>query len=397
LILRDTIRLQEEEEGNKILQIWNYPPIACLIIGFQMSLALYFNAKHVTTINVDAYLGKENFKHLHADAVYLSNPQFRIYKLDKEWMVEHCSAAKNETVIDGKRLLGATPLVKTCVVTVGNSSKNIFKFPLTIKLVDPEPILAVNSQISQEFLLHTHQHEIISHAIGAHEVCDFCGRKNSAQKAIRLKDFRVRCQVCSERAVDSESAANKICNDTLLHMQSCFSLPKFKHKILIEFVSAALLAKKRGVSFVPTENYDARSTGFAYYQYSSSVFGVDDEKFSIHIEQGFPPEETMMTVVHELTHIWQFENLDHERLEKANGGLLSEGHPCYAEVAIAQFLQNKAHTRIDRDLWENAMKLRMRSLESDDSEYGRGYRLLLEMIGSNSNVFQFMLNNYAKK
>ena len=361
-----------------------------------MSLNISFNNVHITTISVDAELGKINFKHLHEDSVYLSNPQFRIFKRKEQWLIEHCSSAKNETVVDGRKLVDAVPIRDGMVVTVGNSAKNILKLPLSIKLINSSTIPESEVEISLEYTLKTESVVTTAESFGMKETCDFCCRKVLLSNATRLKDRRVRCLVCSERAIDTTAAADKICQAALKHMRERFSLSKFKQNISIEFIGADALAKKNGSDFVATEEYDVRSIGLAHYEYSRSVFGTKSRKYGVFIEHGFPPEETMMTMVHELTHIWQYENLDCEGLKQAHGGILSEGHPCLAEVEIARWLKCRAHSILEQNLWEDAVKSRIRSLERDASEYGRGYRLLVEMMGTDTNCFQFMRNRYGK-
>ena len=106
------------------------PPNKCAV-------EIRFNGKDVTTINANtAELGKQLFKSLHADAQYLSNPQFRLSRKDGGWVIEHCETATNETVVDGVKLVGAIPARDGMRVEVGNTTRGIVKFPLHLRLVE---------------------------------------------------------------------------------------------------------------------------------------------------------------------------------------------------------------------------------------------------------------------
>lgn len=97
---------------------------------------IFFDTKQITSVSVDAELGKQNFKATHADAQFLSNPQFRLRKLADRWTIEHCTTATNETILNGCRLATQEPILDGMHVAVGNSAKGIEKFPLVLKLVD---------------------------------------------------------------------------------------------------------------------------------------------------------------------------------------------------------------------------------------------------------------------
>ena len=99
------------------------------------SLSILFDGKHVSQINVDAELGKQSFKSLHADAQFMSNPQFKLYRRGDIWMIEHCQTATNETLVDGRKLSEAEPVRDGMRVAVGNSAKGIEKLPLQLNLV----------------------------------------------------------------------------------------------------------------------------------------------------------------------------------------------------------------------------------------------------------------------
>jgi hypothetical protein len=97
---------------------------------------VWFGDRRLDTVGVEARLGKENFKKVHADAAYMSDPQFRLFRQNDRWFIEHIDSAKNETVVDGRGLKGRPLLIDDGMrVAVGNTAKKIEKFPLILRLV----------------------------------------------------------------------------------------------------------------------------------------------------------------------------------------------------------------------------------------------------------------------
>jgi len=98
-------------------------------------VSIFFDGNKTYSIGHDAELGKQNFKNIHSDAQFLSNPQFKIFKKSSGvWAIEHISSATNETIVNGKKLDGCIDIVDGMTVAVGNSAKGIHKLPLTLKL-----------------------------------------------------------------------------------------------------------------------------------------------------------------------------------------------------------------------------------------------------------------------
>jgi len=98
------------------------------------SIEIDFEGHVITNVSIDGEFGKQLFRNLHADAQFLSNPQFKLLKRSGGWFIEHCASATNETIVDGKKLLAALPVRDGMRVAVGNSAKGIEKFPLHLRL-----------------------------------------------------------------------------------------------------------------------------------------------------------------------------------------------------------------------------------------------------------------------
>lgn len=105
-----------------------------LRVAVSAKVVVLFEGKQVESVSVDADMGKQTFKAMHADAQFLSNPQFRLRKEGGQWMIEHCSTATNETIVNGHKLTTCEPVQDGMRIAVGNSAKGIEKFPLILKL-----------------------------------------------------------------------------------------------------------------------------------------------------------------------------------------------------------------------------------------------------------------------
>lgn len=107
------------------------PPPKSSVAG---KVEVHFDGKMLTSATVDCELGKRNFKGVHADVQFLSDPQFRLRKQGGKWVIEHAGGATNETIVNGHNLSGSEPVSDGLRVSVGNSAKGVEKFTLTLKL-----------------------------------------------------------------------------------------------------------------------------------------------------------------------------------------------------------------------------------------------------------------------
>lgn len=99
-------------------------------------LSLLVDGDRLTSIGVDSFIGKANFRQLSStsDARFLSDPQFELKKTGDGWVIVHCKSATNETIVNGSKLEGEMLVRDGMVVAVGNSSKGIEKFPIVLQV-----------------------------------------------------------------------------------------------------------------------------------------------------------------------------------------------------------------------------------------------------------------------
>ena len=114
-------------------------PIASATLAAPASnstLEVNFEGQKLFSVNIDSDFGKRVFKGIHADAQYVGENQFKLYRdpSAKQWMIAHDPSATNETIVNGSKLAGPMLVTDGIRVSVGNSSKGIEKFPLTINV-----------------------------------------------------------------------------------------------------------------------------------------------------------------------------------------------------------------------------------------------------------------------
>ena len=97
-------------------------------------ISLVYEGAVVATANVDAEFGKRSLAKVHADAQYLSNPQFRLVREGTGWAIEPCSGATNDTLLNGRKLEGRVPVASGMTVCVGNAAKGVAKLPIVLQL-----------------------------------------------------------------------------------------------------------------------------------------------------------------------------------------------------------------------------------------------------------------------
>ncbi len=190
--------------------------------------------------------------------------------------------------------------------------------------------------------------------------CDFCGAVLGKKYDI-LDDGRERCRACSDEAITKVSDFTRLYKETRKDMERIFGI-KLKTKIKIRMCNAKRIAEELGETFVATPGFDCRTLGFA-------VRG--GRKSDIYIENGAPRIETAKTLVHEMTHTWQYENIP-ELFNGEHDLSHTEGMAVWAEVQYLMSIGLK-----DRAV--NYIYARLQTA----NEYGLGLKMYLEKFKVN--------------
>ncbi len=186
--------------------------------------------------------------------------------------------------------------------------------------------------------------------------CDFCGAEIYGVEYETLSDGRDRCISCGKTSIKTEEEFRALFADVKRNMESFYGI-RINAGIKVEMVNAKKLHKSIKKSFTPTKDFDGRVMGVAI---------SDKNGYTLMLENGSPRMEAMLTIVHELTHIWQYINWDERKLRKKYGkNILDEvyeGMSMWAEIQYAYLINEPAV----------AKRHEIMTLARDDI-YGRGF------------------------
>lgn len=166
--------------------------------------------------------------------------------------------------------------------------------------------------------------------------CDFCGTEIFGVEYETLADGRDRCLRCGKTAIKTGDEFRKIFEDVKRNMESFFGI-KMNVGIKVEMVNSKTLHKRLGKAFIPTPKSDGRVLGVAIN---------DKQGYTLLVENGSPRMASMLTMAHELTHIWQYVNWNDKAIRKKYGRKLNlqiyEGMAKWVEIQYAYLINEPA-------------------------------------------------------
>ena len=213
------------------------------------------------------------------------------------------------------------------------------------------------------------------HSGAGRKVCSYCNRVVSVWYELE-GGKRYMCARCHDSKIEREEIL-ELYRQTEEFMRKDYDI-SFGRSIHVRFASTSDIERRTAGSF------DERLLG--YYDYG---------KRELALETPGPRAAIQDTLVHELTHRWQYDNLDMRRLERKirNDDLVTEiveGHATYVEIdAMKRLHEVKFAERIEKEL------------ETRDDEYAKGYRrirdYMSEKIGEGSHINPFTaMQQYVK-
>ena len=205
-------------------------------------------------------------------------------------------------------------------------------------------------------------------AVNPEHVCSFCGKP--ALFIYKMSDGRSMCRSCKQQQVSMKEEIKELYLDIVDFMTEGYHI-SFKKNIHLRLKSAEAIRKRCQVSG------GGRVLGF-----------YNGKNREVWVESRGPRNAVQDTMIHELTHAWQFAELDVKRLQRKKPKeypLYLEGHACYMEVDIMRKLGEEKYAEfLD---WQ---------FEQRDDEYGQGYRMMKKIIeekteeGSHNTPFAIM-------
>lgn len=193
--------------------------------------------------------------------------------------------------------------------------------------------------------------------------CDFCGMPISGINYEVLNDGRIRCQDCSRSVIHSSDELKFIFDQILELMESLYGV-RYNKPVTVTMMDARKMGRVSGVLFTPSEEFAGRVQGLA----TSSK----DGSYNVFIENGSPRLAAISTMVHELTHIWQYLNWDEAKLASIYGtkpgshtdlDFLYEGMACWSAIQYMYLIGETSYAREQELL-----------TASRDDIYGAGFR-----------------------
>ncbi len=186
--------------------------------------------------------------------------------------------------------------------------------------------------------------------------CDFCGAEIYGVEYETLADGRDRCHSCGRTAVKTGEEFRRLYEDVKRNLESFFGI-RINTGIRVEMVNSKKLHQRLGQAFIPTADSDGRVLGVAI---------SDKNGYTLMLENGSPRMAAMLTIAHELTHIWQYLNWDDKAITKKYGKELRlevyEGMAKWVEIQYAYLINEPALAK-RQDMMESVR----------DDEYGRGF------------------------
>ena len=186
--------------------------------------------------------------------------------------------------------------------------------------------------------------------------CDFCGCEIYGVEYETLADGRERCINCGRTAIKTGEEFKKIFDDVKRNLESFFGI-KINTGIRVEMVNSKKLHRRLGKAFIPTPKSDGRVLGVAI---------SDKSGYTLMVENGSPRMASMLTMAHELTHIWQYLNWKDKDIVKKYGKNLRlevyEGMAKWVEIQYAYLINEPAVAKREELIT---------ALRKD--EYGRGF------------------------
>jgi hypothetical protein len=199
------------------------------------------------------------------------------------------------------------------------------------------------------------ERSFVPNKAGSH-YCDFCGTELLGTEYTVLSDGRERCMNCGRTAVRSSEEFVSIYEEISRNLQAFYGI-RIQTPIHIKMVNAKRLHRHLGKRFVPMGNQDGRILGVAI---------KDRAGYTILVENGAPRLQSIMTMVHELTHIWQYLNWDSGQIRERYGSALElevyEGMAKWSEIQYAYLLNEPEAAKREEII-----------TRSREDEYGRGF------------------------
>ncbi len=211
--------------------------------------------------------------------------------------------------------------------------------------------------------------------------CDFCSLPLTGVSYDFLADGRICCNDCARTAITTIEDFRKLFFQVLEVMEAFYGV-KYRVPISVITADARTVAKGAGCIFKPSTGFASRVLGFAQRKRG---------KYSLIIENGSPRLAAIDTMVHEMTHIWQYLNwndaqianiygMNHRECSAAARDIVYEGMAMWASIQYLYQIGESCYASQQEQL-----------AEARNDIYGVGYRLYAEQypVVKDSSLIKF--------
>ncbi len=195
-----------------------------------------------------------------------------------------------------------------------------------------------------------------------YERCDFCSAPVGATPR-RYADHRAACPRCASTAVSDTAQTEALAERARTWLTQRMGMPlRPASECPITLLDADEMAHLHGHEFRPSRGYDPREAGTFRFSGTTDADGNPlSGSFTIFVEEGQPEAELYGTIVHELTHLWQFDHFPRSGVDPT----WVEGLACWCAY----------HAQRDAGHEEGSRRIAL----SKDPIYGDGFRKVLAL------------------
>lgn len=202
----------------------------------------------------------------------------------------------------------------------------------------------------------------------AENFCDFCGVPLTGVSYEKLADGRTRCNDCSMTAINEVSRFKSLFRNAEMMMENTYNIT-IPVAIAVKTTDARTIAKHTGQVFKPSTKVAARVLGFAQRK---------GGKYTLFVENGSPRLAAVDTVVHELTHIWQYLNWNDGEIRRIYAQRKPE-HTKMARDIVYEGMAMWSAVQLLYAMGENYYAKQQEQLAAARNDiYGIGFRLYRE-------------------
>ncbi|MBQ6628915.1 MAG: hypothetical protein IJH65_08875 [Methanobrevibacter sp.] len=188
--------------------------------------------------------------------------------------------------------------------------------------------------------------------LDAEYTCSFCGKP--VVFAYVMDDGRKMCRSCKQQQISQKKEISEVYLTTVEFIEKTYNI---------------VINKKIHVKLQSAKRIKAASQSLA----EGRVLGFyNNSKHELWIETRGPRIAVQDTMIHELTHAWQFENLNMSKLNRLDPEerlRYLEGHAVYMEIDVLKKLGEEEYAAYVE-----------RTLMTLNTVYGDGYRMLKEYL-----------------